>query len=220
MAEQLSRIEESRWPVVLAMFAEFLLMTAFRSRVRVFPQWFPYVAMPVIIAPLVAIALNVRQEFWRRAERIAIALFFCVYGGWTLLEITALFRSMLTPASAVTGLQLLTSSIAVWGTNVVMFSVAYWRVDRGGPDARMKHLGVAPDWHFPIEDLSGSLLSPGWSPRFVDYLFLAFTTATAFSPTEAMPITHRAKLLMILEGFISLVTILAVAARAINILGT
>jgi hypothetical protein len=101
-------------------------------------------------------------------------------------------------------------------SNILLFSLAYWRIDRGGPEARLNQPLTKPDWVFPrAEDTS----LPGRNPTFVDYLFLAYWTATAFSPTDALPVTSRAKLLMMLESMVSLVTIIVVAARAVNIIG-
>ena len=102
---------------------------------------------------------------------------------------------------------------------MLVFSVAYWRIDRGGNVARAKRMPGAPDWLFPREGVDDESMPP-WRPTFVDYLFLAFCTAAAFTPAEAMPMTARAKLLMMAEGLIALVTILAVASRAIGLLGS
>jgi hypothetical protein len=94
-------------------------------------------------------------------------------------------------------LQLLSSSIAIWVANVLAFSILYWQIDRGGPEARANKAGKKPDWLFPqeapVEDAPAA-----WWPTFVDYLFLGFTTSTAFSPTDTLPLTSRAKILMML----------------------
>jgi uncharacterized membrane protein len=118
------------------------------------------------------------------------------------------------------GLQLLGSSIAIWLTNVLAFSVLYWQIDRGGPEARMNTAGARPDWLFPQTGASADDVPTGWRPTFVDYLYLAYSTATAFSTTEVAPLTSRAKMLMMLESSISLMVILVVASRAINILSS
>ena len=89
----------------------------------------------------------------------------------------------------------------------------------GGIVARAKGTPGAPDWLFPREEADHELL-PAWRPTFVDYLFLAFCTAAAFTSAEAMPMTTRAKLLMMAEGLISLVIVLAIASRAIGLLGS
>ena len=97
--------------------------------------------------------------------------------------------------------------------------MTYWRLDRGGPEPRANGRSTKPDWLFPQEGLP-EYVPADWHPTFIDYLFLEFDTATAFSPTDDLPLTSRAKLLMMLESTISLVTIIAVVARAINILGS
>jgi hypothetical protein len=94
----------------------------------------------------------------------------------------------------------------------------YWQIDRGGPGVRANKEGRKPDWLFPQEGAPEDA-SPDWRPTFIDYLFLGYCTATAFSPTDALPLTARAKMLMMLQSLISLVTIVVVASRAINILG-
>jgi uncharacterized membrane protein len=99
--------------------------------------------------------------------------------------------------------------------NVLTFSLLYWQIDRGGPASLAKK---RRDWLFPQEVAEDVV--PKWRATFVDYLYLGYSTATAFSSTDVSPMTSRAKLLMMLESAISLVTTVAVAARAINILGS
>ena len=101
----------------------------------------------------------------------------------------------------------------------MVFAVAYWSVDRGGSVARANHEPGVPDWHFPREDVGDGSLPP-WQPAFVDYLFLAFCTAAAFGPAEAMPVSARSKLLMMAEALIALVTVMAIASRAVGLLGS
>jgi uncharacterized membrane protein len=107
----------------------------------------------------------------------------------------------------------------VWIINTLIFSVLYWQMDRGGPETRLNNAGTKPDWLFPQEGAPAEGVPPEWRPGFVDYLFLGYSTATAFSTTDVIPLTPRAKMLMMLQSTISLVTIVIVAARAINILG-
>jgi hypothetical protein len=126
---------------------------------------------------------------------------------------------MVRRSSELSGLTLLSSSIAVWLINIGTNSIVYWQLDRGGPEARLRGDAVRPDWLFPQDGASSEVIPPDWRPNFVDYFYLAYSTATAFSATEVAPLTSRAKLLMILESSISLVVIVLVGARAINILG-
>ena len=117
------------------------------------------------------------------------------------------------------GGQLLASAAVVLFTNVVTFSLVFWELDSGGPVKRaLAASRIRPDFQFP-QDENRELARPGWAPALVDYLYLSLTNSVAFSPTDAMPLTHQAKLVMGLEASISLVTILVVGARAINVLG-
>jgi uncharacterized membrane protein len=104
----------------------------------------------------------------------------------------------------------------VWLTNVLIFSLWYWEADRGGPGLRAAGLDDGPDFLFPQMTETG--LFRGWRPQFVDYLYLSLTNATAFSPTDTMPVSRQAKAVMGLQSLISLVTLGLVIARAVNIL--
>jgi len=137
----------------------------------------------------------------------------------TVISLGYLLKEMVTGSKAIDGLYLLTSSIALGIMNVLTFSLVYWRLDRGGPEARLNGSHHRSDFLFPQSSLPEEAVI-GWYPTFADYLFVAFTTATAFSPTDTPPLTVRAKLLMMLESMIALITIAAVASRAINILGS
>jgi hypothetical protein len=112
---------------------------------------------------------------------------------------------------------ILMSGAAVWLTNVIAFSLWYWELDRGGPVARMRARRPYPDFVF-AQMQSPELGPPNWRPGFVDYLFLSFTNATAFSPTDVLPLTPWAKLTMMAQSAISLSTVALVVARAVNIL--
>jgi hypothetical protein len=112
---------------------------------------------------------------------------------------------------------LLLSAALLWVSNVVVFALWYWELDAGGPQQR--HLGsvVSTDFLFP-QMVADSQRAAHWCPEFLDYLFLAFNTSTAFSPTDTMVLARRSKLLMMLQSLISLVTVVVIAARAINTL--
>jgi hypothetical protein len=127
------------------------------------------------------------------------------------------------PEHTETPTQLLLSAAALWCTNILVFAVWYWRLDAGGPhgrDARFGHPDGA--FLFPQMTIAPDTLAKagqhGWTPNFVDYLFLAFNTSTAFSPTDAPVLVRWAKLLMMLQSLISLTVIALLAARAVNIL--
>jgi hypothetical protein len=148
-----------------------------------------------------------------------------VLAGWlvavlsaaNMLALLALIRALVNGRTT-NGRTLLIDAVNVWATNVIVFALWYWGLDRGGPSMNRRFHHTRSDFLFPQmanpPDSSGAAYTPG----FVDYLFLSFTTSTAFSPTDTAPLTARMKLLMMLESLISLLTLALVAARAVNIL--
>jgi hypothetical protein len=211
---------EARWPVVLAVFAVIFLLEALPERVRLLPVWVPYAVGFAVLVPIGAVGLTAAKTRWLRIEHMVTLLFFVVTGVGALANLAKLIDGIVNKAAEIGGLQLLASSIAVWVTNVLIFSMLYWQIDRGGPEARLNDASARPDWLFPQEEAPAADMAHGWQPTFIDYLYLGYSTATAFSTTDAMPLTPRAKLLMMLESVISLVTVVVVASRAINILAS
>jgi len=209
---------EPRWPVVITILAVLILQLELPERVKLAPGWTLYVGGIAVMAPMVAVGLSSAKTFWLRVERIVTLFFSVVIGLSTVLILVTLISEMLNPSGKISGLQLLASSVAVWVFNVLAFTLLYWQIDRGGPDARANNTSPRPDWLFPQEGAPEEDLSADWRPMFVDYLFLGYCTATAFSPTDALPLTPRAKVLMMLQSSISLVTIVVVASRAIGLL--
>jgi hypothetical protein len=117
-----------------------------------------------------------------------------------------------------TGGQLLASGFVVLLTNIVTFALAFWELDAGGPVRRaLADRRVTPDFQFP-QDENKELAPRDWSPRLGDYAYVALTNATAFSPTDVMPLSRLAKALMAFESTVSITTVLVVAARAVNVL--
>ena len=210
---------EPRWPVALAILAVLFLVAVLPGRVRLFPVWFPYLLGIMLIVTATAHGLTAKKARWLRVERTIMLLFVVVAGVGNLANLANLVGAMVHRSAEIGGVQLLTSSISVWVTNVIMFSLLYWQIDRGGPESRANNAGTKPDWLFPQAGAPEDVPAD-WRPTFVDYLFLGFSTATAFSPTDALPLTSRAKMLLMIESTISLVTIVVVASRAINILGS
>ena len=215
---QVLRIEP-RWPVALTILVVLCLLTVLPDRVKFAPVWVVYLSGITILASMAMVPLTGAKARWLRVERMIVLVFCGVVGVGTFVSLAYLINEMVNQSKELDGLQLLTSSIAVWVANVLTFSLLYWQIDLGGPEARVNHRKTSPDWLFPQGDLPEGIM-PDWRPTFVDYLFLAFTTATAFSPTDVLPLTPRAKMLMMLESAISLTTIVIVASRAINILGS
>ncbi len=182
------------------------------------PVWVPYTVAAVMVTPVIGVALTAGRPPWLRLERSTTFAFFIFMALVASVNLGFLLREMLNRATDISGTQLLTSSIGLWVANVTNFSLLYWQIDGGGLEERWRAYGRHPDWLFPQSGAAG-MVPPDWRPKYVDYLFLGYSTATAFSATDAMPLTARAKSLMMLEGTFSLVTIVTVAARAINVLG-
>jgi hypothetical protein len=192
------------------------------------PRWLaPGVEVSLLIPLAVAFRLHRKQiggisadgdilDPRRRLIRIlALALISVI----TLMNFGALLelvRALLTGKSE-TGQTLLLDAVNIWVINVVVFALWFWGLDGGGPALRHAQGKPTYEFLFPQATVTGHERAP-FTPGFVDYLFLSFTNATAFSPTDTMPLSQRAKLLMMAEAMISLLTIAFVAARAVNIL--
>lgn len=155
---------------------------------------------------------------WRRSKvrrRIALALIGLV-SAVNIFSLVELVRYLLHGGRA-GGRELIFSGVALWVTNVLLFGLWFWELDRGGPLERAAHTDAQPDFMFP-QMADPRFAPPDWRPGLVDYLYLAFTNATAFSPTDAMPLTRTAKVLMAAEAAASLLIIALIVSRAVNIL--
>ena len=119
--------------------------------------------------------------------------------------------------SALDPLGLLLAGVVLWVVNIALFALAFWEIDGGGPEDRARDSGNLPDLVFPQQQPDQERLAPeGWTPGFFDYLYVSVTAATAFSPTDTMPYTKTAKLILGLESTISFAIVIVLAARAIN----
>jgi uncharacterized membrane protein len=123
-----------------------------------------------------------------------------------------------TSAQDLGGAELLLSAFAILVTNVIVFAILYWELDDGGPVERRMNARATPDLQFP-QDENRELARPGWRPSVWDYLYVSLTNSTAFSPTDAMPLTGRMKLLMGTESLVAITAVVLVTARAVNVLG-
>ena len=206
---------EPRWPPAVAIIAVLGLLTMLPHHVQLTPGWVRYLAVLAVVLPMVAVALTKGDAFWLLVERRMIMLFAALYIVNTTAELADMIGIITLHPPETRQISLLSSSLVIWVTNVLSFSLVYWQIDAGGPNARARGVSARPDWLFPqAPDASAS----EWTPRFLDYLFLGYNTATAFSPTDTAPLTGRAKMLMMLESTISLLTLVIVAARAVNVL--
>ena len=182
-----------------------------------FPLWwiFPVVQLVMLAALILADPgrIDRRSVTLRRATLALIAVM-------TVANTVAgivLIDDIISGLSGITPTILLGGGAAIWVTNIIVFSLWFWELDRGGPAERAAGSGVRPSFAFP-EDATPELVPEGWMPTYPDYLYLAYTNATAFSPTDTLPIRMWAKMTMMLQSSASLVTAILVIARAINIL--
>ena len=182
------------------------------------PGWIwliPTLPEAALLVPLAFAAPRHRLEQMGRRRTVALSLVGVITAA-NALALAALIASLLS-AQEKSGAELLLKGVTIWSTNVVTFGLLFWELDRGGPMRRGEPDPPPPDFQFPQDENPG-LAEPNWHPRLVDYVYVSFTNATALSPTDAMPLTRRMKGLMMAESAISAITVLLVAARAVNIL--
>lgn len=180
------------------------------------PEWLIHVFAACFVA-IVGVGIFAPPEsFWcRRVERPAALVTVAVAFAFVALSLVRIVNDLMTAPELLKPLALFHTSVGLWFANIVVFTLAYWLIDAGGPQARDSGTPAYADFDFPARS-DPQKVAPGWQPTIVDYLFLGFTTNTAFGPTEAMPLTARAKSLLIVQSLISLVTVAGVAARAIG----
>jgi hypothetical protein len=163
--------------------------------------------------------LGVRGVGLVRTREAAFALLGLLVLG-NLVGLAILVAGLVTTsAEELGGGQLLGTAAAIWAANVVVFGMWLWEIDDGGPFERARHERATPDLQFPQDENPG-LRREGWRPRVWDYLYVSLTNASAFSPTDSMPLTPHTKLLMGIESVVSLVLVVLVTARAVNVLGS
>ncbi|HUI84191.1 MAG TPA: hypothetical protein VL240_08205 [Candidatus Binatia bacterium] len=210
MTVKLQKLREPRWPALVAMLADALISFALPERLSVGPRWLLFAVIFVLMIPLV---------FTYRLGRHNLARIF------TFAATTALTLALISSlALLIQGLphheeppgELLRSAALLWVTNVLVFALWYWKLDAGGPLGREKP-GAKSAFLFP-QMMGHTDEKLSWYPVFLDYLYLAFNTSTAFSPTDTAVLARWAKVLMMLQSVISLSVIALLAARAVNIL--
>jgi hypothetical protein len=183
-------------------------------------DWWVWIvlALPAAVLACVFLLGLGRMGVSSRHRRRTAVVLLVLLAAANLAGIGLVIGSLVHGGAHMTGPQLLASAGVVLVVNVITFGLAFWELDNGGPVARaLAERRARPDFQFP-QDENPQLARPDWSPALNDYLYLALTNSIAFSPTDAMPLTHRAKLLMGVESVIAAVTVLLVAARAVNIL--
>jgi uncharacterized membrane protein len=208
---------ERRWPMATAVLVAIVLqvITPHTGRLR-FWWVFPVLEVAALVAVIVRDPGRIDRRT-RAARRTTLVLIALLTLG-TLGSLVVLALDVVdTSYSNVGATALLGRGAALWVTNVVVFSLWFWEVDRGGAAARAAASNIPPSFGFP-EEAMPELVPERWMPRYPDYLFLSFTNATAFSPTDTLPVRIWAKMTMMIESVISLITAILVIARAINVL--
>lgn len=215
----LTRRMEPRWHIALAILVVHFFLVLLPERIRLLPSWAPLISATVSILPLVAVELTSGKAYWLKVERTVLLFLYVTILILTCVSLWQLVGFMLDRSGEkIGGRRLLASGLGVWIINVFSFSLLYWVIDRGGPGARANNVSATADWFFPNDNIRAENRPPGWQPFFVDYLFIGFCIATAFSTSDSLPLTRRAKLLVIIEITISLITMVVVLSRAIGII--
>jgi uncharacterized membrane protein len=206
---------ESRIPATVAVLVAVILYVTLPDRFTLGPGWlFPVLELAILV-PL-AVAVPVRHARESVAHRVVSIAIIAIVNIANVVSLVLLIKGLLTGATTA-GTPLFLAAIQIWLTNVIVFGLWYWELDRGGPSARCRENHREPDFLFP--QMATPAAAPRyWTPQFMDYLYVAFTNATAFSPTDTMPLTQWAKILMTIQSIASLLTVALVAARAVNIL--
>lgn len=208
---------EPRWPALIAILAVGGLYAALPRYLIVGPQWlFPGIVLALLIPT--TISHGTGHHAVNRFFGFTVSLVITV---GLIVSVSLLIRALPTHKESPT--DLLMSATFLWVTNILVFALWYWRLDAGGPHGRDKRFGHPEGaFLFPQMTMTSEAKTVAgeqdWSPNFFDYLFLAFNTSTAFSPTDVPVLARWAKLLMMLQSLISLTVLVLLAARAVNIL--
>jgi hypothetical protein len=205
---------ESRLPAAIAIVAVAVLYPLIPSQLSLGPAiLFPIVAVLGVLPLTIADALGLGRP-WERPLALTL-LGLTAASNFT--SIGLLVHELISRSTDMSGRELLAGALTVWVANVIVFALWYWELDRGGPRRRELDGGDTPDFLFP-QMTDAKDIMPGWQPAFSDYLYTSSTNATAFSPTDTMPITGWSKLLMSMQSLSSFVLVVLVTARAVNIL--
>jgi uncharacterized membrane protein len=207
---------EPRLPVSLAIVVAIVLQALLPERYAIRPHLLlPGLELTLLAALVIANPHRIcRESRGLRAAGLTLATAISVAN---LYSAAHLVDALMAGTSRESARALLLTGGAIWGTNVIVFALWYWEFDRGGPVARALARKPYPDFQF-VQMSCPELAPPDWEPTFVDYLYLSFTNATAFSPTDVLPLSRWAKMAMMTQSAVSLGTVVLVIARAVNIL--
>ena len=207
---------EARWPMAGAVLAAIVLTILLPDEVRVGPKWLlPVIEGVLLVIVIVGDPVTISRRT-RELRSVSIVLV-------SVLVLATLWSTGLLIHDLIEGgpetnsaSDLLEAGSAIWLSNIIAFSLLYWEMDGGGAAARAHGIPRHDDFAFP-QQANPQLASPEWRPRFVDYLYLGFTNATAFSPTDVMPLAPWAKMTMAVQSVISIAILGLVIARAVNV---
>lgn len=208
---------ENRMPVLAALIVAIGLQLAIPKSYAVIPRW-PLIAMEVLLL-IVLVGLNpLRLKRQTTFGTWASYLLLAAITVDNTLSALVLDIRILSGEVSNNAAFLLGSGAAIYVTTVIAFGIWYWELDRGGPFARRQGRQPYPDFMFP-QMTERELAPPNWRPEFFDYLYVSITNVVAFSPTDTMPMTRRAKAMMTVQAIVSFTTLALVIARAVNVLG-
>jgi len=207
---------EPHWPAQLTVLLTIVLQVLLPNRLSIRPAWL-LPAMEGVMLVALFVSSPQRLEAPHSVRRILTLTTTGLISIANAIALALLAHLLLNGSlSSSEGHPLIIAGSMIWLTNVMIFALWYWELDRGGPGLRAAGLDEAPDFLYP--QMTEPTLCPGWRPIFVDYLYVSLTNASAFSPTDTMPLSAAAKMVMGLQALISLITIGLVVARAVNIL--
>jgi uncharacterized membrane protein len=206
---------ESFWPPISAIIVATLLQASLPQRVGQL-RWVSVVLCLVLLVVFAFVNPRQIEQRHRPLRGVMLALVAALSIG-NAISGAQLVIDLVNGEGIRDAGTLLRTGGAIWLTNVIVFSLWYWLFDRGGPYARAQQQDPFPAFMFPQME-EHDFVPPGWKPEYVDYLYLAFTNALAFSPTDVMPLKHWAKLTMLVQSLVSLMIAVLVVARAVNVL--
>ena len=208
---------EHRWPAALAIAGLIALQWMLPERLTFGPRWTLPAVQALFVVVLVAANPGRLKRDTPALRMVALGLITIASLG-TAWSVAMLIRDIVTGYDTGNAGQLLATGAGIYLMNVLTFAVWFWELDRGGPVERAHGTDPYPDFLFPPMT-SPEMVHKDWEPRFADYLYVSFTNATAFSPTDTLPMTRGAKFGMALESGIALCTAALVIAKAVNALG-
>lgn len=209
---------EPYWQAEAVVVGAIALNVGLTQKLAIGPVWLMPSLEALLLLALLATAPGRRSEHGRtprsrRAPRVALA----VVGLVNMWSLGLLVHELLKGTNA-GGRALILAAVVIWLTNVIVFALAFWELDRGGPNDRAEPDREGPPDFLFVEMTAPPIVGTDFRPAFIDYLYLSYTNATAFSPTDTMPLGAIPKILMFFQSIASLVTVGLVASRAVNIL--